>query len=85
VQLNSRDRVVLASDGIKNTVNSLGVNWGGHRLSQAISRAPKQGVHELRNEILFSNEQYSGKSDPLRDQTLIIAEVKDRVIKLAKG
>jgi Serine phosphatase RsbU, regulator of sigma subunit len=84
VQLNPRDRLILATEGIKNTVNSLGVNWGGHGLSQAISRAPKQGVHELRNEILFSNEQYSGKQDPLRDQTLIIAEVKDRVIKLAK-
>lgn len=85
LQLNPRDRLILATEGIKNTQNSLGVNWGGHGISEAISRAPKQGVHELRNEILYSNERYSGKQDPLRDQTLIVTEVKDRVIKLAKN
>ena len=85
VRLNSRDRLVLATEGLKNSQNKLGVNWGGHGLSEAISRAPKQGVHELRNEILVANERYSGLSDPQRDQTLIVTEVKDRVIKLAKN
>jgi sigma-B regulation protein RsbU (phosphoserine phosphatase) len=84
LQLNPRDRLILATEGLKNSQNSLGVNWGGHGLSEAISRAPKQGVHELRNEILFSNEKYTGKTEPVRDQTLIVTEVKDRVIKLAK-
>lgn len=84
-QLNPRDRVILATEGLKMAQNSLGVAWGGHNLSEAITRAPKQGVHELRNEILFANEKYSGKPDPVRDQTLIVTEVKDRVIKLAKN
>ncbi|WP_347356147.1 SpoIIE family protein phosphatase [Bdellovibrio sp.] len=83
IQLNPRDRLILATEGLKMSQNSLGVNWGGHGISEAISRAPKQGVHELRNEILYANEKYSGKSDPVRDQTLIVTEVKDRVIKLA--
>ncbi|UXR64900.1 SpoIIE family protein phosphatase [Bdellovibrio bacteriovorus] len=83
IQLNPRDRLILATEGLKMSQNSLGVNWGGHGISEAISRAPKQGVHELRNEILFANEKYSGKPDPVRDQTLIVTEVKDRVIKLA--
>ncbi|MFV8256434.1 PP2C family protein-serine/threonine phosphatase [Bdellovibrio bacteriovorus] len=83
IQLNPRDRLILATEGLKLSQNSLGVNWGGHGISEAISRAPKQGVHELRNEILLSNERYSGKPDPVRDQTLIVTEVKDRVIKLA--
>ncbi|WP_374077559.1 PP2C family protein-serine/threonine phosphatase [Bdellovibrio bacteriovorus] len=85
IQLNPRDRVVLATEGLKMSQNSLGVNWGGHGLSEAISRAAKQGVHELRNEILYANEKYSGKTDPVRDQTVIVTEVKDRVIKLAKN
>lgn len=84
LQLNPRDRVILATEGLKMSQNSLGVSWGGHGIAEAISRAPKQGVHELRNEILFSNEKYTGKTDPVRDQTLIVTEVKDRVIKLAK-
>lgn len=85
IQLNPRDRVILATEGLKMSQNSLGVNWGGHGLAEAISQAAKQGVHELRNEILYSNEKYSGKTDPVRDQTVIVTEVKDRVIKLAKN
>ncbi len=85
VQLNPRDRMILATEGLKLSQNPLGVNWGGHGLSQAIQSAPKQGVHELRNEILFANEKFSQKSEPMRDQTLLVTEVKDRVIKLAKN
>lgn len=85
VQLSSRDRIIIATEGLKLSQNSLGVNWGGHGLSEAISRAPRQGVHELRNEILFANEKYTGKTEPVRDQTLIVTEVRDRIIKLAKG
>lgn len=85
IQLNPRDRLVIATEGVKMSQNSLGVNWGGHGISEAISRAPKHGVHELRNEILLANEKYTGRTEPVRDQTLIVTEVKDRVIKLAKG
>ncbi len=85
VQLNPRDRVILATEGLKTSQNSLGVAWGGHGLSESISKAPRQGVHELRNEILYANQKYTGKEDPVRDQTLIVTEVKDRVIKLAKN
>lgn len=85
VQLNPRDRLVIATEGFKTTANSLGVLWGGHGLSEAISKASKKGVHELRNEILYSNERYRGNPDPVRDQTLIVSEVKDKVIKLAKA
>lgn len=84
VQLNPRDRIILATEGLKMSQNAMGVNWGGHGLSEAISRAPKQGVHDLRNEILYSNEKYTGRTEPLRDQTLIVTEVKDKIIKLAK-
>lgn len=84
VQLNPRDRLVISTEGLKLSQNPKGVAWGTQGINQAILRAPKQGVHELRNEILFSNEKYSGLSDPQRDQTLIVTEVKDRVIKLAK-
>lgn len=85
LQLNPRDRLILATEGLKMSQNALGVAWGSQNLVDAINRAPKHGVHELRNEILFANEKYSGKSEPVRDQTLIVTEVKDRVIKLAKN
>jgi sigma-B regulation protein RsbU (phosphoserine phosphatase) len=54
-------------------------------MREAIRMAPRQGVHELRNEILHQNEKFTGRQTPLRDQTVIAMEVKDRVIKLAKN
>jgi len=85
VQLNPRDRLIFATDGLKSSKNSAGALWGVHGFSQVILRGPRQGVHELRNEILLANEKHMGQADPERDQTLIVTEVKDRVIKLAKN
>lgn len=83
VQLNPRDRMILATEGVKGSENSEGVMWGSNSLKEAVLRAPKNGVHGLRNEILYSSEKHAGKADPVRDQTLLAIEVKDRVIKLA--
>lgn len=74
IHLGPRDRLVLCTEGVG--------DWDS--ISQSVSRAPRQGVHELRNEILFQAESRTGKSEPVRDQTVIVTEVKDRVIKLAK-
>lgn len=74
LQLGSRDRLVLCTEGVG--------DWDS--VAQSILRAPRSGVHEVRNEILFQTEQRTGKSEPLRDQTVIVTEIKDRVIKLAK-
>lgn len=83
VQLNARDRVVLATEGLRGSENAEGHMWGQENLRRSIQRAPKNGVHELRNEILYSNEKFTGTTEPVRDQTLLVIEVKDRVIKLA--
>ncbi len=85
LQLNPRDRLVIATEGLTFSQDSRGQNWGGEGLRQAIRMAPRSGVHELRNEVLHQNEKFTGKSSPIRDQTLIALEVKDRVIKLAKN
>jgi sigma-B regulation protein RsbU (phosphoserine phosphatase) len=74
ITLGPRDRIALCTPG----VGEINV------LNSALQKAPRHGVHELRNEILFQAEQKSGKSESLRDQTVIVAEIKDKVIKLAK-
>lgn len=84
LQLNPRDRLVIATEGLVSAQNSQGQMWGGEGLRESIRMAPRQGVHELRNEILHQNEKFTGRRSPLRDQTVIVMEVKDRVIKLAK-
>ncbi|MBX2988577.1 MAG: SpoIIE family protein phosphatase [Bdellovibrionaceae bacterium] len=85
VLLNPRDRLILCSDGVAKTANIEGKAWGESGLRDAIRSAPRQGVHELRNEILYRNENFSGKHEPDRDQTVLVLEVKDKVIKLAKN
>lgn len=85
VSLNPRDRLVICTEGLVKAQNPQGQVWGGENLREAIRQAPRSGVHELRNEILFRLERFSGQTDPEKDQTLIVTEVKDRVIKLAKG
>lgn len=83
LQLNPRDRLILATEGLRGSENKEGQMWGQDSLRAAIQRSPKKGAHELRNEILYSNEKFTGSQEPVRDQTLLITEVKDRVIKLA--
>ncbi len=74
LSLGARDRLILCTEGVGETES----------IAKAILQAPKTGVHELRNEILFQNEQTTGQTEPHRDQTVVVTEVKDRVIKLTK-
>lgn len=85
VALNPRDRMVICTEGVIKAKNSEMQVWGAESLRDAIRAAPRTGVHELRNEILFRLERFTGNGESEKDQTLIVTEVKDRVIKLAKG
>ena len=82
--LNSKDRLILCSEGVTQVKSAKGEIWGTDQLLDAIRSAPKQGVHQLRNEILYRIEKFSGKTEPTRDLTVLVMEVKDRIIKLAK-
>lgn len=83
LQFESMDRLILMSEGLRNSKNPEGQFWGGDNVLEAIYNAPRSGVHELRNEILFKNEQFTKTETPEKDQTVLVMEVKDRLIKLA--
>ena len=55
------------------------------RVTRSFLTGPKRGVHELRNHILFEVHKFAQGTEPVRDQTLVVLEVKDKVIKLAKS
>lgn len=82
--LSSKDRLILVTEGVHEVQSPKNETWGIAGVKKAIKDAPKTGVHELRNEILIQAEQFSKKADPDRDQTVLVMEVKDQVIKLAK-
>ncbi|MFN7728782.1 MAG: PP2C family protein-serine/threonine phosphatase [Bdellovibrio sp.] len=79
-----RDRIVLCTQGVMSAKNKDGEEFGHDRLLRCLKQAPEAGVHEVRNEVLFQVEKFSGLVEPFRDQTVVVMEVKDRVIKLAK-
>lgn len=83
--LNPRDRMVLCTRGVIEAKNADGESYGMERVTRSFLSGPKRGVHELRNHILYEVQKFSGNPDPARDQTLVILEVKDKVIKLAKS
>lgn len=83
--LNPRDRVVLCTRGVIEARNMEGEPYGMERVTRSFLSGPKRGVHELRNHILYEVHRFAQGADPLRDQTLVVLEVKDKVIKLAKS
>ncbi len=85
LMLNPRDRVVLCTRGVIEAQNGAGESYGVERVTRSFLSAPKRGVHELRNHILYEVQKFAGHSEPARDQTVVVFEVKDKVIKLAKS
>lgn len=83
--LNPRDRMVICTRGLVEATNSQGEAYGMARVTRSFLNGPKRGVHELRNHILYEVTKFSGTTEPARDQTVVVLEVKDKVIKLAKS
>lgn len=84
VGLNPRDRLIICTEGVLKAANPKGELFGEERLYKAVLGAPKAGVHELRNEIFYQLETFCQGRELPQDVTVVVAEVKDRVIKLAK-
>jgi len=77
IELESQSRLCLVTDGLYDVL-------GADVIVKAMTDNMKSGVHELRNELLFQAQRISGLAEPERDQTVIVLETKDQVIKLAK-
>lgn len=84
VRLNPRDRVVLCSKGLLDIKNDK-ESFGEERFYAAVSSCIDKEVHEVRNEVLYQIKNFLGTEDLPRDLTVFVMEVKDKVIKLARG
>ena len=82
--LSPKDRLVFCSQGVADARAADNEKFGEERIFKAVLRAPKKSVHDVRNEVLFQLEKFRGSTAYDRDVTVLAAEVKDRVIKLAK-
>ncbi len=85
ISLDPRDKFILASQGVIQAVDEEHKPFGQDRLLEYLVEHATSDPHTLRNEILFQVEKYSEGRDYPRDLSVIVMEVKDKVIKLRKG
>jgi sigma-B regulation protein RsbU (phosphoserine phosphatase) len=83
LQLEARDRLFLATPGVAATKAANGEILGEERVFKAMLAAPRSGVHDWRNELLYQVEKHRGEIDLPQDVTVMVIEVKDRLIRLA--
>ncbi len=83
--LNPRDRVLICTRGVMDVTNKQGEKYGLERVTRSFLSGPARGVHEMRNHILYEVSRFAVSPELERDQTVLVIEVKDKVIKLAKS
>ena len=84
VSLNPRDKIIFCTRGVVEARSLDDEAFGIERLTRAVQEGTKKGVHDLRNQILYEVQKFCGGREVGRDLTVVVVEVKDRVIKLAK-
>lgn len=84
VALNPRDKLIFCTKGVVEARNLEGLEFGQDRLYKSILEYATRDVHVLRNQIFYQLKKYTSGQEPPRDMTVVVAEVKDRVIKLAR-
>ena len=77
IELEPKSKICIVSEGLSEIL-------GAESIVKIMTDNAKNGVHDLRNELLFQAQRKSKLDEPLRDQTVIVVEVKNQVIKLAK-
>lgn len=85
ISLNPKDCLILVTDGIHQVKNPKGVPLDVYRIKKLIMENAKKTPHQLRNEVFYQIQKWSGGKELNKDVTVLIAEVKDRVLKLAKS
>jgi len=81
--LNSKDILLLCSPGIAGRVNKKGKVFGTQRIIQAAKKKSSEGVLEIRQNVLFSCNEFSD-TPSTQDATVLAIKVADRILKAHK-
>lgn len=85
LSLNPRDILIMITDGIFRVQNNKGQGLEKSKIHKLILDKIEGSAHELRNEIFFQVQRFQSKKELPKDLTVVVAEVKDKVLKLAKS
>jgi sigma-B regulation protein RsbU (phosphoserine phosphatase) len=83
ISMEPQDRLLFSSPGLVVAANEKNEPWGVERMIEAWKNSSKKSVHEIRNEILYQQQNFLKGNLPERDQSLIVVEVQEKIIKLA--
>ena len=86
ISLDRGDRLIICSPGILNCHDLYGETYSLIALKEVIqNQKPETTVHDLRNHIMYELKQFC-KSCPIpRDQSVLVMEIKNQILKLATG
>ena len=82
LELNPRDHLIVCSPGVIECKNEKGEMYGLDRLKELIQGVKMPGAHRLRNKIMHSVRSFCKNRKADRDQSIIVMEIKDRILKL---
>lgn len=85
ISLDPRDKLIVTSEGLTKALNRSDEAFSEDRLFEHILKNPGAKCHDMRNEILFQLEKFTNGRDYIQDLSILVMEVKDKVIKLRKG
>lgn len=77
LSLDAGTRVCLCSQGITEILDV-------HDIAAVLEKSKNSDVHEIRNQLIIESQLKSGLDTPIRDQTVIVMDVKDNVFKLSR-
>lgn len=82
--LEARDRLVLVSPGLLKVQNKKGETFAEERLAKVLAQNTTASPHELRNEIHFQIKEFAQGVEYPQDLSVVVMNVKDKVLKLKK-
>ncbi len=85
VFLNGKDRLVICSPGILQAKSPAGESYSLASLKNLLKTEAESGVHELRNFILYELKSFCQGRPSQRDQSVLVMEVKNRILKLTQN
>ena len=83
VSLNQKDRIIICSPGILDCQNPYGESFPQARLEQIIVENRDKNIHQLRHQVFFHLEKFSQGRPFSKDQSFLVFEVKNNILKLA--
>ncbi len=75
LQLEPKGRLVFVTEGLLEVLTQ-------DEIASIVQKST--ATHDVRHELLFTAQRKSGLETPSRDQTVVVMDVKDNIIKLAK-